>query len=182
MEHARKIHAKEIITDKMLLTGSTNMSAKGLRVNWELSGASYFDEGDAADLKEMGEARKDFMRTWNDESIEINTRWLIDEALKGIQTKDVNIRKKEARRTLLLKFLREIDNYQKQVGNMFEDMEKDSMVYGEMKGLMAEGFSRGYALLQAVKRKFPPYVLKKKLEEVPARVNLDRIRTDPFAR
>lgn len=182
MEHSRKIHAKEIMTDKMILTGSTNMSAKGLRTNWELSGASYFDEGSQKDVQEREAARDDFMRTWNDESIEISTKWLVDESLKKVTTKDIEIRKKEARRTLLLKFLREIDNYQKQVGSLFEEMEREPEVHQEMKALMEEGFSQGYALLTAAKKKYPGYILKKKLEEVPARANLEQIRTNPNAR
>lgn len=182
MDHARKIHAKEIITDKALLTGSTNMSAKGMRTNWELSGISYFDDNVANDPVKRESAKKDFMRTLDEESIEINTRWLIDEKMKNTHTKDIEIRKREARRTLLLKFLREIDNYQKQVGSLFEEMEKKPEVQIEMKALMEEGYDRGYALLLAAKKNYPSYILKKQLEEVPAWANLENIRTNPHAK
>ena len=45
-EHDRKIHAKQVITDKMEFVGSTNLSTAGLNKNWELSGLVMFDEND----------------------------------------------------------------------------------------------------------------------------------------
>ena len=68
--HDRKIHAKEILTDKGEFFGSTNFSKKGLRENWEHSGYVKFDESNR-DEQEHSVAQ--FNNLWENESYELNS-------------------------------------------------------------------------------------------------------------
>ena len=174
--HARKIHAKEMLTDKMEVSGSMNFSVKGMRGNWELSGGLYFD--DSPESREMKKnARADFLETWNMESIDINTQALADKKFEGWKSSDVEVRKKEFRRGLLMKFLREIENFEKQIGLKMEEIRQDPEIQKIANELMATGMNEGYAYMKAVFSRLTPEEIVTIEESMTSKQNLRSLRS-----
>ncbi|HBM96949.1 TPA: hypothetical protein DD394_05495, partial [bacterium UBP9_UBA11836] len=70
--HDRKVHAKEILTDKGEFFGSTNFSNKGMGVNWEHSGYVKFNPDDEASVSQHENAKAHFLNLWDNESFGLN--------------------------------------------------------------------------------------------------------------
>jgi phosphatidylserine/phosphatidylglycerophosphate/cardiolipin synthase-like enzyme len=114
--HDRKVHAKLLITDKEMLTGSTNFSTKGLRDNWEITDVAFFNQDDAESVRTQEKVNADFDRLWNKESLDINTVALAEKKYAGYLGRDGAVLKEEYRGRVLRSFLREINNYEQESG------------------------------------------------------------------
>jgi phosphatidylserine/phosphatidylglycerophosphate/cardiolipin synthase-like enzyme len=175
-DHARKIHAKELLTDKMEVSGSTNFSEKALRKNWELSGATYFND-DPQSIAMRDAAVKDFNQTWRLESIDIDTRALAEKKYADVKTEDVKYRKKEYRGRLIIKFLREIERFSKQVGRMMDEVRQKPELQREAQKLMEQGMNEGYAFIKAIMEKYTEAELKAIAEKLSGWQSLEAMRT-----
>lgn len=151
VEHDRKVHAKLMITDKMMLAGSTNFSHKGLRENWELSDVMFFNDSPESQVKQQ-EVVSDFDRLYHQESLGINTRALAEQRFADLPegpARDLSIEKYRSR--TLRRFLGGIDNYERQIGATIQDtVEADADLRYDVRRRIDAGESRGYATLQAV--------------------------------
>lgn len=115
--HDRKIHAKEIVTDKGLLCGSTNFSVKGLRENWEHSAYVEFNPADASETAQHDEAKNRFLSLWDKEAFELNSLEKGKEAREGErESKDYLMQADEARFWIQRNMLSAIETYEEATG------------------------------------------------------------------
>ncbi|MBN9418099.1 MAG: hypothetical protein J0I12_21805 [Candidatus Eremiobacteraeota bacterium] len=169
--HDRKIHAKEILTDKGEFFGSTNFSKKGLRENWEHSGYVKFDESNR-DEQEHSVAQ--FNNLWENESYELNSlergkklknrdkdridyAELVDESRYGT-TRDV---------------IGGIEKAEVDTGKFTEEQAKDPKTAARVAELEKAGYDEGSAVILAVQEKMGKAEFYKALNELPARKELN---------
>lgn len=168
-DHDRKIHAKQILTDKMELVGSTNLSNKGIRDNWELSGLVYFDPDSPQAVAAQAEGVSRFNDLWERESISLDTR----AAMTRIDVSGYG--EEEARKRAIRACLGMINNYEKRTANLVEkligtnpDLKKRA---DELQG---QGMAYGYARLLACEEGLGKDEFFSELHGLKARKNLDR--------
>ncbi len=147
-EHDRKVHAKLMVTDKMMLTGSTNFSSKALRANWELSDVVYFGEDEKSKAKQ-DELSQDFDRLYNREAMSIDTRAIAERKYSGMADgaeKRLLIDKSRSRS--LRSFLRGIENYERAIGERVqEEVRSKPELQFNLDQHVKRGEARGYAIL-----------------------------------
>ena len=148
-DHDRKVHAKLLLTDQMMVAGSTNFSHKGLRDNWELSDVTFFqDEASRADQQKV---EADFQHLWERESLAIDTRALAESKHgTGQDPESVYLRDEERTRSLR-SFLRGIGNLEKEIGSQVQELRaSDPVLAYTVDQRVREGHSEGYATLNAI--------------------------------
>jgi len=118
----RKIHARRYHRQDGPWRAAPQ-SKKGLEQNWEMSGIDEFGT-DAASQASQKDLLDDFQKTWDDESIEINSKNVADKRLANVHTKDVESRKDEARHTIIGDILRGIETYEKESARVVQQLEQ----------------------------------------------------------
>lgn len=148
-DHDRKVHAKLMVTDKMMLTGSTNFSSKALRANWELSDVLYFGEDDKSQAKQE-ELHQDFDRLWNREAMSVNTNAIAEQKygkMKDGPEKNLMIDRERGR--TIKSFLRSIENYERAIGKQVQaEVSSSPELQFNLDQQVQQGEARGYALLE----------------------------------
>ncbi|MEW6280722.1 MAG: phospholipase D family protein, partial [Candidatus Eremiobacterota bacterium] len=146
-DHDRKVHAKLIVTDQMMLTGSTNFSKKGLRDNWEASEVVYFGEDDQSKAR-LAEVTGDFDRLYQRESLSLDTRSLADQRYGDRQGAEGEYLRDTYRTRVTRSFLRGIRDYEKEIGQTIQErVASDPSVQFEVNQRVNAGQARGYAIL-----------------------------------
>ena len=145
--HDRKNHSKLIITDKMILTGSTNFSSKGLRANWEVNDAVYFSEENPESVKKQAEVVKEYDRMWSREAIGIDTIALTNRKYASYKGDDRAVRIDKSRGSAVKDFIKNIENFEVQMGERLSREAERRDVQEALARRTARGESRGYALL-----------------------------------
>jgi len=154
-DHDRKVHAKMMVTDNAILSGSTNFSGKGMRDNWEMSDVMFVNKENSESIAKRDNFDKDFQHLWDKESIDINTKSLAEKKFAGDTAPDAHLKKEEHRDFLLRLSIRNIENYEKEIGKKFTEAAKDSRVQAKIGELMAGGMDKGYATLKALEEIYP---------------------------
>ena len=171
MNHDRKIHAKQVLTDKMELVGSTNLSNKGVRDNWELSGLVYFNDNQP----ESTEARQDgverFEKLWARESIALDTR----AASKLLA--NTTLGSDESRKKAMRVFLGMIQNYEMQSAKMIDDQMAEPGMRPRALELQSQGMAYGYARLKTCEEKMGTDKFYAALKDLPTRHRLESFAT-----
>ena len=166
--HDRKIHAKQLITDKGEITGSTNFSNQGLQDNWETSAYVHFEEGDEKAMKERAQTRAQFEELW-DTSFELNSH---DHAAflnraRGVTPSEWTI--EEDRDRSIRHVLRLLTNYEKATGVMFDELMKTTpSIATRRDALIKEGYSEGDATFMAAKENLGNDKYRAALDALPA--------------
>ena len=143
--HDRKIHAKELLTDKSEFFGSTNFSKKGLRENWEHSGVVHFDAGDSNSLSERDDAKAHFEDLWNHFSYECNSIKLAGLWKKNYTGPDKDFQIEDARFGAIRKVLKGVEKFEEESGAWTEKQ----LEQPEIKRLMAQMIASGMDELSA---------------------------------
>lgn len=170
----RKLHQKAVITEKMAMLGSTNLSRKGLAENWELSGLLYFQEGDDSNRTRLVE---DFQRTFEEEAIDLSSRTIATARLDGLQARDKHVRIEEARYGVTRDILRAIGAYEIASTQVLTRLADETPGVREAAaGLQVQGLPRGYALQQALRDALGPEKLVGELRKTTAYADLLRLR------
>ncbi len=154
-DHDRKVHAKMMVTDNAILSGSTNFSGKGMRDNWEMSDVMFVNKEDSESIARRDDYNRDFRHLWDKESIDINTKSLAEKKFSGDTAPDAHLKKEEHRDFLLRLSIRNIENYEKEIGKKFSEAAKDSRVQAKIGELIAGGMDKGYATLKALEEIYP---------------------------
>ncbi|MEQ8187228.1 MAG: phospholipase D-like domain-containing protein [Candidatus Eremiobacterota bacterium] len=142
--HDRKLHSKMIVSDKVLFTGSTNLTHSGLRENQETSVMVFIDP--LSDRRNMEEYKKDFLELWEGQSVDVNLSSPVSDI-------PVFMSKEEYEKNLVRKTVRNIGRYERTVGNKIKNIaESREDVKEEIQRLKDEGFHDGYARLLALKK------------------------------
>lgn len=147
----RKLHQKAIITEKMAMIGSTNLSRKGLVENWELSGLLEFAEGEDSNRNTLVE---DFQRTFEEESIDLNSRTIATARLQGVMSGDKSVRLEEARYGVTRDILQAIGSYEIASTQLLSQLADSTPGVREAADkLHQDGVPMGYALQQSLRDK-----------------------------
>ncbi len=142
--HNRKLHSKMIVNDKVLFTGSTNLTHSGLRENLETSVMGFIDPSSGE--SNMEEYKKSFLELWEGQSVDIN----LSSPISGIP---VVMSKEEYEKNLVKKTVRNIGRYERTIGDKIKNIaESREDVKEEFQRLKEEGFHDGYARLLALKK------------------------------
>ncbi len=149
--HDRKIHAKQIITDKMEFFGSTNLSQAGMQENWELSGVVFFDPEDDQSMAERQESVDDFMTLWNRESFSLDTRKVALKRLPVCETRDCDMRREEARHSAIKSLLARIRIFERESAEWMQTKIQEPEVAQLVEQNRTAGLAEGYAVLEAVR-------------------------------
>ena len=173
-DHDRKIHAKQILTEKMELIGSTNLSNKGIRDNWELSGLVYFDGAEEA----REESKERFLKLWDHEAAALDSRTAaarLVEAQEGAPEKgspEYEVAVEQMRRKAMQSFLGLISSYEVQSAKFIQTQMENPRIRERAQALQAEGMAYGYARLQACQEILGEKEFYAGLEALPSRVKL----------
>lgn len=164
--HDRKVHAKALITEKMAVLGSTNMSSRGLMDNWELSGSIGFDPQDAESQKQKRALVNDFLKTWELESVEVSTLKVAEERLREIDSPDKPHRINEARSSIVREVIRRIYNYEKEAAAVVRRLVDSSQEVREaIDRRVDEGAPEGYATLTSIEEVLGPNKFQEELRK-----------------
>lgn len=176
--HDRKIHAKQLITDKGEITGSTNFSNKGMTENWETSVYVHFDADDEKALKERDHVKSQFEDLW-DTSYELNS---FEHAAflnrnRSVPTSEFTI--DEDRDRSIRHVLRLMINFEKQSGEMFESLVAQVPdIRTQRDSFVDEGYSMGDATLMAAKNHLGPEKYRAVVESVPGAGQLRELQNE----
>lgn len=145
-EHDRKIHAKQLITDKGEMFGSTNFSKKGMRDNWEHSGFVAFEPDDPNRQASVGQ----FNELWERETFELSTlelagRWMQNRPAEGRAWLI-----EDSRDRAIKKIIGTLERYEEESGAWMLTQLQDPAVAARVDALSASGMAHGYAVLKGV--------------------------------
>lgn len=176
--HDRKIHAKEILTDKGEFCGSTNFSKKGMRDNWEHSGYVKFDPSSPESVAQRDAAKEKFLELWEHESISVNTADLAKKRKASAKSdKDYAVQVEEARSGVVRDTIRQIGEFEKATAKFVGDqVSKDAGVAARVEELTLQGYDEGNATLMAVKEKMGDEAFYAALDKLPQRQALNNIK------
>lgn len=111
-DHDRKNHSKMMVTDKAVMTGSTNFSSKGLRDNWEAGTVVYFDKDDSNGARKA--IVEDFDRMFSRDAVSVDTRRVAQERFKGYKGADKDVLVEKQRNKVIREFCGKIESYERQ--------------------------------------------------------------------
>ncbi|MFA5504350.1 MAG: phospholipase D family protein [Vulcanimicrobiota bacterium] len=176
--HDRKIHAKQLLTDKGEIAGSTNFSKKGMRENWETSAYVHFEKGDkqATELREQSKAQ--FEELWNDSTYDLSVK-----DLARYQTRfDPKVGREWAadqdRDYATKRVIGAIETYEVETATMMEKLLSDnSAVQGRRDELLAAGYSEGDSALKAAEEVLGREAFLKMKHDLPAHKNLEKMKS-----
>jgi phosphatidylserine/phosphatidylglycerophosphate/cardiolipin synthase-like enzyme len=171
-EHDRKNHSKLIITDRMVLTGSTNFSDKGLRTNWEVNDVAYFNEENPESMKKQAEVVKDYDRMWAREAISIDTVTPARNRYGEYGGDDRKVKIEKYRGVLIRDFIKGIETFEIEMGSRLSRESKRGDIQEALARRTARGENQGYALLAS----FPDDKLDEIRRSLPAWRHLQEMR------
>lgn len=176
-EHDRKIHAKQLITDKGEITGSTNFSTQGMRENWETSALIHFDPDDKDSQRAKEQSVKQFETLWN-QAFELNSR---DHAAYLNQDKDGPGKEwfiEEDRDRSVSYALRLLGNYERESGKTHQELASTNpRIADARERLMKEGYSYGDATFMATEKVLGKEKYRKLLDSLSSNDNLDELKS-----
>lgn len=173
--HDRKIHAKQLLTDKGEIAGSTNFSKKGMRENWETSAYVHFEEGDkeAAQLRDQSKAQ--FEQLWEEGTYDLSVTDL--SAYRSYAPKEgrewfVEQGRKKATKEIV----QNIEAYEKETGKLVNKLLEREDVLSRRDQLLADGYSEGDAALKACDEVLGHEEFLKMRHELPGHKKLYELR------
>lgn len=137
--HDRKVHAKELLTDKCEFFGSTNFSNKGLHENWEHSGVVQFDESDPASIEQREQSKAYFEDMWDHFSYECNTIDLATLWKKNYDGPDKEYQIEDARYGVFRKILKGVEEWEKDAGKWMGEQTRSPQVQARVAELTQSG-------------------------------------------
>lgn len=167
-QHDRKVHAKELLTDKSDFVGSTNFSNKGLRENHEHSGAIQFNPDDPLSVRQQQQAKASFEELWDNFSVESNSLATAQQWKKNYQGADKEYQVEDARGSSIRKTIRGIDTYEKESGKWIGSQIEELKLDGKVKELMGQGYDDGNAKLKALREAMGPDEFLQGLHNLPS--------------
>lgn len=172
-EHDRKIHAKQILTDKMEFFGSTNLSSKGMQDNWELSGVVFFDPADPSSMEAREDGRARFLKLWEHESISFDSRVAAEKLLQEEKGRpDYEMRVEEARRSAIRGMLWRIQQFETESASWVQQQAQSPVVAARIQQLELAGMAPGYAALRALEDELGARAFYSALKALPAYTQL----------
>ncbi|MCA9797356.1 MAG: hypothetical protein KC910_36345, partial [Candidatus Eremiobacteraeota bacterium] len=148
--HDRKIHAKQLITDKGEMTGSTNFSNKGMKDNWETSTFVHFNPDDPKSVADQERSVEQFMELWQNNSFELSTLDLAGcwNRYKPAEGKEYMV--EDSRNGAVKKIIGWLEDYEKETAGFMGRLAKRPDIAPVVQSLVDEGYSEGDSILKGV--------------------------------
>lgn len=176
--HDRKVHAKQILTDKGEIAGSTNFSAKGMRENWETSAYVHFDEKDAEAQALKAQSKAQFEDLWDNHSYPLSVTDLAKLYSKNEQADGHEHFVDSARAGATREILTAIENYEVETGSLMQRLHSERPEVAAKKAhFIGEGYSDGDAMLMAADSVVGKEELSKLTTALPSSIELDRLHS-----
>jgi phosphatidylserine/phosphatidylglycerophosphate/cardiolipin synthase-like enzyme len=175
--HDRKIHAKQLLTDKGEIAGSTNFSNQAFQDNWETSAYVHFDREDQQGMAALEQSRAHFEELW-ETSYELDSR---DHAAYMNRDRKVSNEYtiQEDRERSIRHVLRLLINYEKESANLISSLvEENAEVKARRDALAKEGYAAGDATLMAVREHLGDKAYRAQLDALPAAKNLSNLQRE----
>lgn len=176
--HDRKIHAKQLLTDKGEIAGSTNFSKKGMRDNWETSGYVHFEKGDKQGLELREQSKAQFESLWNEETYDLSARDLSAYSNRFAPAQGREWAVEQDRGYSTKKIIRGIEKYEVETGSLVEKLLEKSEIRGRRDELLAAGYSEGDAALKAADEILGHEEFLKVRHELPAHKELEQMKAE----
>jgi hypothetical protein len=175
--HDRKVHAKQVLTDKGEISGSTNFSKAGMRENWETSAYVRFDKDDAQAQELKAQSKAQFEQLWDNNTYALSTADLASFYAKNApefgHEQFVESGKGGATRQILIG----IENYEVESGALVQRLVEREDVAARRSELLAAGYSNGDASLMAINQVVGEQPFRKMTAELPSSMELERMRS-----
>ncbi len=146
-DHDRKLHSKTLLSDKLVITGSTNFSDKGLRKNWEISGALLFDFNNQDKKKKLEE---DFKTLYEEESLAPDIKAMAEKRFLNNQNGTDSEELQRFNFGITRKFLRDLAELEKQTGNWMDAFQQEPFNKKEIAKQIKQGEHPGIAVFKVV--------------------------------
>ena len=173
--HDRKVHAKQVLTDKGEIAGSTNFSKKGMRENWETSAYVRFEEGDAEAQALKDQSKAQFEDLWNNKSYPLSTQDLAAYYSKDKPEFGHDFFVETAKGGATRQIITGIENYEVETGVLVGQLMEKTEVSQRRDELLAEGYSDGDAALMAVDQVIGKEEFQAMADELPTSIELDQL-------
>ncbi len=171
--HDRKIHAKQLLTDKGEIAGSTNFSKKGMRENWETSAYVQFDPKDKEALESREASKAQFESLWEDESYSLSVLDTARYMARYDRGQGEEWAAEQSRNRATKEIIGKIEDYEEATGDMVENaVENNPDVKSLFEGFMAEGYSAGDSALKALEGHYGKEKFLKMRHDLPAHKEL----------
>ncbi len=144
----RKVHSQMIVTDRVLVTGNTNLNDRGLNKNLGTSVMASVEPEIAETVERRDEYKKSFIELWEKESLKFNSSYTGYNPEYGEP-----LTNEERRKELIGEVFKLIERNEKNYGaivNNIVETRKD--IREEIERLKNEGFHEGSARLSALKK------------------------------
>jgi len=175
-EHDRKIHAKQLLTDKGEIAGSTNFSKKGMRENWETSGYVHFEKGDKAGAALREQSKAQFETLWNESTYDLSPSDLsaYDNRFEPKEGREWAVHK--GRDYATKKIVRSIETYEQETSKLVTDLLTRPDIKERRDALLETGYSEGDAALMACDQVLGHEEFLKMRNELPAHKSMYETR------
>jgi hypothetical protein len=173
-EHDRKIHAKQLLTDRGEIAGSTNFSKKGLQENWESSAYVHFDKDDSDGL--CAASKKQFLELYNNDASNLSVKDMAayENRFKPAVGKEWAIEQDRDRQ--IKKVLGSLEEYEKATATLVEGYHKDPKFQARFEEYLAKGYSQGDSAFKAAEDVFGKEKFRADREALPA--NQELLKTE----
>jgi len=176
--HDRKIHAKQLLTDKGEIAGSTNFSKKGMRENWETSAYVHFEEGDekAQALKEQSKAQ--FEQLWKEETYDLSVKDLAAYESRWDPEQGKAWTIDENRNYAIKQIIGGIEEYEKETAKLVGKLTERADIKARREELLEAGYSEGDSALMACSEVLGHEEFLKMREELPGNKKLMELKKE----
>lgn len=174
--HDRKIHAKQLITDKHEMFGSTNFSKKGMQENHEVSGMVTFDEKDPDSIRNREESVRGFNQLWDNETFECSSLALAGAWKRSVTTEDKDAQIEDSRNSAIKKIIKQIEVVEEESARWMTDKASDPKVAAAIADLIGSGVAEGYAINNAVRDSMGEEKFYQELSKLPERIKLEKMK------
>lgn len=174
--HDIKIHAKQMLTDKGEIAGSTNFTNKGFQDNWETSAYVHFDEKDKESIELREASKKQFLDLWENDSYDLSAKDLsaYDNRFAPAEGKEWIIDQERDYGTK--KIIEGIEKYEVETGVLVEGFMKDPGYKAKYDALIKDGYSEGDAAFIAADQHFGAEKFQAMRDQLPA--NQELLKTE----
>ncbi len=166
--HDRKIHAKQLLTDKGEVAGSTNFSKKGLQENWETSAYVHFDPKDQEAIDNREASKKQFLELWDSDAYGLSAKDKAAHSNRFAPEVGRDWAIEQDREYGIKQILEGLQKYEIDTGKMVEGFLADPGYKTKYDELMAKGYSEGDAALLAADAHFGAEKFREMRDQLPS--------------
>lgn len=170
--HDRKIHAKQLLTDKGEVAGSTNFSKKGLQENWETSAYVHFDPKDKEAIENREASKKQFLELWENDSYGLSAKDKAAHANRFAPEVGRDWAIEQDREYNMKQILQGLQKYEIATGELVEGFMADPDYKSKYDALVEKGYSEGDAALLAAEQRFGAEKFRAMRDELPSNQEL----------